>query len=316
MNINYKHLNYFRVVARSGSITQASRILHITPQTISGQISLLEDSIGAKLFEKQGRHLVLTNKGKVVFKYADQLFSIGEELGEYLRSGGLLDQGELNVGVMDGIPKIIAYKILAPVMDNANISLVCHEGSFDQLISRLAIRELDIILSDMPVNSAYSIKAYNHKLGESPMTCFATPTLARTLGSKFPDCLNHKPLLLPTRNSTIRPALDQWFMMEEIAPNIVGEFDDSALLKAFGETGAGAFFMPSIIEKEVCRHYGVKIIGRTSDVREQFYLLSLERQVDKGHPMLSVITQNAINTVFSTSKRHSSTPRKSGNMVG
>ena len=293
MHINYKHLHYFWTVAKTGSITRASEALHLTPQTISGQISLLEDAIGDKLFARHGRRLTLTNKGKSVLKYADEIFSLGEELGEFLSSGTTSLQGTLQVGIMDAIPKIIAYKILAPAMDDVDINLTCREGSFEQLIAKLAIRELDLVISDMPVTSAYSIKAYNHKLGESPMTCFAHPAIASQVKGKFPKNLNHTNLLLPTNNSTIRPALDQWLMAQKINPVIVGEFDDSALLKAFGEAGAGAFFMPSIIEKEVCQHYGVEVIGRTDKVREQFYALSLARQLNNGPPLLARIYDSA-----------------------
>jgi len=293
VNINYKHLNYFWAVAKTGSIANASETLHITPQTISGQISLLEDTIGEKLLERQGRRLVLTNKGKIVFTYADEIFSLGEELSEFLRGSRSYLQSAFNVGVMDGIPKIIACKILEPAMEDDSISITCREGSFDQLIAKLAIRELDLVISDMPVTTAYSIKAYNHKIGESPITCFAKPQIAKKLRNGFPASLDQAPVLLPTNNSIIRPALDQWFMSEGVRPNVVGEFDDSALLKAFGEGGAGAFFMPSIIEKEICQHYHVGVVGRTTHVREQFYALSLDRQLSKGPPILASIYESA-----------------------
>ena len=298
MKINYKHLNYFWHVAKTGSIINASEALHITPQTISGQLSLLEESIGDKLFERQGRRLLLSNKGKAVYKYADRIFSLGEELNDFLRGSDSVSSGELRVGIMDGIPKIIAYKILCPVIDDKTISLTCHEGSFEQLIAKLAIRELDMVISDMPVNSAYSIRAYNHKLGESPMTCFAIPALAKKLKRNFPDSLDHTPVLLPTNYSTIRPAIDQWFMTSDITPTVVGEFDDSALLKAFGESGAGVFFMPTIIESEVQEHYGVSIVGRTENVREQFFALTLERKLDNSRPIVTSLVDQAISSVF------------------
>ncbi len=298
MKINYKHLNYFWHVAKTGSIINASEALHITPQTISGQLSLLEESIGDKLFERQGRRLLLSNKGKAVYKYADRIFSLGEELNDFLRGSDSVSSGELRVGIMDGIPKIIAYKILCPVIDDKTISLTCHEGSFEQLIAKLAIRELDMVISDMPVNSAYSIRAYNHKLGESPMTCFAIPALAKKLKRNFPDSLDHTPVLLPTNHSTIRPAIDQWFMTSDITPTVVGEFDDSALLKAFGESGAGVFFMPTIIESEVQEHYGVSIVGRTENVREQFFALTLERKLDNSRPIVTSLVDQAISSVF------------------
>lgn len=298
MAMNYKHLHYFWTVAKTGSILNASEALHITPQTISGQISLLEDTIGEKLFRRQGRRNVLTSKGKVVFKYADQIFNLGEELGEFLKGSDIGEQGEFKVGIMDGVPKTIAYKILSPVIDDKSLSIICNEGSFSQLIGKLAIRELDMVISDMPVSSAYSIKAYNHKLGESPMTCFALKSEAKQYRKNFPKSLDHTDMLLPTDNSTVRPAIDQWMMSENISPNIVGEFDDSALLKAFGQAGAGLFFMPSIIEAEVCSHYDVEPVGTTDKIREQFYAISLERQLSRGLPILSEIYNSAKSTVF------------------
>lgn len=296
--MNYKHLHYFWVVAKTGSIIKASEALHITPQTISGQITLLEETIEDKLFERKGRRLVITSKGKTVFKYADKIFNLGEELSEILRGSAVADHGVFHVGIMDGIPKTIAYKILSPVLDDDKLDIICNEGNFEQLISRLAIRELDMVLSDMPVSTAYGVKAYNHKLGESPMTCFATKPIIKAYGNNFPDCLDQSPMLLPTNNSTIRPAIDQWLMAENIMPNVVGEFDDSALLKAFAQVGAGYFFMPSIIEAEVCSHYSVKVVGRTNKIREQFYALSLERQLSHGLPILSEIYNKARTTIF------------------
>ncbi len=297
--MNYKHLHYFWMVAKTGSIAGASEALHITPQTISGQLTQLQDSIGDRLFERKGRRLLLTAKGRTVYKYANEMFSLGEELGEFLSGSSTLGQREFIVGIMDGVPKTIAYKILSPVLEGSEkVHLTCREGSFEQLITALAIRQLDMVISDMPVNSAYSIKAYNHKLGQSPLTCFGVNKLASHYRKSFPRNLEQAPLLLPTDNSTIRPAIDQWFMSMDVSPNIVSEFDDSALLKAFGETGKGLFFMPSIIEKEVCVHYGVEVVGRTNKVREQFYALSLERKISDALPILSTIYNTAKTQLF------------------
>ena len=296
--MNYKHLHYFWVVAKTGGVNNASEVMHITPQTISGQISLLEEAIGTKLFQKQGRKLALTNQGKKVFKYADAMFSLGEELEEYLKGADSTPQSELRVGVMDCVPKIIASKVLSPIIEEESVNLVCSEGSFDQLVSKLAIRELDMVISDMPISTAYSIKAYNHKFGESALSCFAKTSISKNYKEGFPANLDKVSMLLPTANSTIRPAIDQWLMSINISPNIVGEFDDSALLKTFGEAGAGLFFMPTIIEKEICNHYDVVVIGRVEQVKEQFYALTLERNINKGLSIFSKIYNSAKNNLF------------------
>ena len=296
--MNYKHLHYFWVVAKTGSIINASEALHITPQTISGQLTLLEDSVGGKLFVRKNRKLRLSNLGRVAFKYADEIFSLGEELEDVLGNAESLQQGQFYAGIMDGIPKTIAYKILAPVIEEKQNKLVCQEGSFDQLIAKLAVRDLDCVISDMPVSSAYSIRAYNHKLGDSPMTCFAAKKATRKKLPEFPDLLSESPVLLPTTNSTIRPAIDQWFMSEKISPHIIGEFDDSALLKAFGQAGDGVFFMPSVIETEVVEHYGVSIVGRTKKIREQFFAITLDKHLSRGNPVLQKIYDSAIENVF------------------
>lgn len=297
--MNYKHLHYFWVVAKTGGVSSASDALHITPQTISGQISILEDALGHKLFTRKGKRLILTPTGSLVYKYAEQIFSLGEELYDELRGDRSFGQGIFSVGIMDCVPKIIAQKILSPLMQDENIRIICREGSFDYLVSKLAVRELDMVISDMPLSSAYSIKAYNHRLGESHMTCFAAKSLAGKCRKHFPGSLNNTPMLLPTNNSTIRPSIDQWLMSEDISPRVIGEFDDSALLKAFGQSGAGVFFMPSIIENEVCRHYGVFPVGSTDKISEQFYALSLERQLTQGIPLAFKLYNSAKENVFS-----------------
>ena len=297
-SINYKHLHYFWVVAREGSIASASEKLHITPQTISGQLSLLEESMGSALFERKGRRLVLTEHGRVVLRYADEIFSLGQELRDVIRGAAVEGQVEFIVGVLDCIPKTIAYKLLEPAFrSESQISIVCQEGSLDQILSDLAVHKIDMVLADMPLSSAYNIKAYNHFLGESELTFFGTAKLAKKYSRNFPDSLDGAPLLLPTQNSTIRRALDQWFTELDVFPWITGQFDDSALLKAFGQAGVGVFSMPRIIEKEVCKQFDVKVIGHTAEVHEQFYAISAERKV--RHPAVAAICDTARDRVFS-----------------
>ena len=297
-SLNYKHLHYFWVVAREGSIVSASEQLHITPQTISGQLSLLEESIGSALFERKGRRLILTEQGRVALRYAEEIFTLGQELRDVVRGASLDGQVEFVVGILDCIPKTIAYKLLEPaITTNNQVSIVCQEGSLDQILSDLAVHKIDMVLADMPLNSAYNIKAYNHFLGESELTFFGTPKLAKKYSVNFPESLDGAPLLLPTQNSTIRRALDQWFTEMDIFPRVTGQFDDSALLKAFGQAGVGLFSMPRIIEKDVCKQFDVKVIGRTSAVKEEFYAISAERKIK--HPAIAAICDTARNRLFS-----------------
>ncbi|NKB38762.1 MAG: LysR family transcriptional regulator [Gammaproteobacteria bacterium] len=217
---------------------------------------------------------------------------------EVVRGASMEGQIEFVVGILDCIPKTIAYKLLEPAFSKENqISIVCQEGSIDKILADLAVHKIDMVLADMPLNSAYNIKAYNHFLGASELSFFATSKLAKKYARNFPQCLDGAPLLLPTQNSTIRRALDQWFNEIDVFPRVTGQFDDSALLKAFGQAGVGIFSMPSIIEKDVCKQFDVKIIGRTAEVKEEFYAISAERKVK--HPAIAAICDTARTSLFS-----------------
>ena len=297
-SINYKHLHYFWTVAKEGSIAAASELLHITPQTISGQLSILEETLGDKLFQREGRGLVLSEKGKIVLSYADEIFNLGQELQEVLRGTTIKGQIEFIVGILDCIPKTIAYLLLRPALQSEHdISIVCNEGSMEQILSDLAVHKLDMILTDTPLSSSFHIKAYNHFLGESGISFFANPELANDYIEQFPNSLNDAPFLMPTASSTIRRSIDQWLDEQEIYPKIIGEFDDSALLKVFGQAGVGVFFMPTVIENEVSKQFNVNIIGRTDKVKQQFYAISAERKIK--HPAIAAIYDSAKVTVFS-----------------
>ncbi|MGB1800013.1 MAG: transcriptional activator NhaR [Gammaproteobacteria bacterium] len=291
-SINYKHLQYFWTVAKEGSIASASETLHLTPQTISGQLTMLEESIGDKLFQRQGRGLSLTEKGRLVYRYADEIFSLGKELQDVIRGASPKGRLEFVVGILDCIPKTIAYKLLEPALESHHdISITCKEGSLDQILSDLAVQKIDMVLADMPLSSSFKIKAYNHFLGESGITFFAKSDVMTKYKKHFPQSLHNAPLLIPTENSTIRRAIDQWFNELDIYPEIKGEFDDSALLKAFAKAGKGIFFMPTAIEKELCEQLDVKIIGRAERVKEQFYAISTERKIK--HPAIASICNTA-----------------------
>lgn len=298
-HLNYSHLHYFWAVAREGSIAKASQSLHLTPQTISGQLKLLDEAVGQPLFNRAGRRLVLSDMGRLVFKYADEIFSVGAELANVVRSNHMAGPTTLNVGVVNSMPKLIAERIIAPaMMADDPIRVRCHESSLEQLLSELAVHRLDIVLSDQPMPDGLGLKAYNHRLGESGMSFFAAKAGASRLRAKFPQSLNDAPMLLPSQNSALRRRLDDWFESHQLYPRITGEFDDSALLKAFGEAGAGIFAGPTAIEAEICRMYRMAVIGSTAEIRERYYAISPERRL--SHPAIVMITDTARSSLFGT----------------
>jgi LysR family transcriptional activator of nhaA len=297
-HLNYNHLHYFWAVAREGSIARASQTLHLTPQTISGQLKLLDEAVGQPLFNRVGRRLVLSDMGRLVFQYADEIFSVGAELASVVRGNHMSGPTSLAVGIVSSMPKLIAERIIAPaMMAEQPIRVRCHEASIEQLLAELAVHKLDLVLSDQPVPDGLSLKAYNHRLGESGMSFFALRSQARRYRSKFPSSLQDAPMLLPSPNSALRRRLDDWFEALQLSPRIVGEFDDSALLKAFGEAGAGLFAAPTVIEEHVCRMYRTTVVGRAEDISERFYAISPERRLK--HPSVVLVTDTARSALFS-----------------
>lgn len=298
-HLNYSHLQYFWVVAREGSIVKAAEVLHLTPQTISGQLKLLDEAVGHRLFERAGRGLALSEMGHVVYDYAEDIFSLGAELTSIVRNRHANGSDLLSVGVVSSMPKLIVERIVAPAMlDDDPLRVRCSEASLEQLLSDLAVHRLDLVLSDQPMPSGLSLRAYNHFLGESGLSFFSRKPLSRRLRNNFPDSLHDAAILLPARTSALRRQLDEWFERTDIAPNIVGEFDDSALLKAFGEAGAGVFAAPTVIAEEVCRMYRVTVIGSTNDVSERYYAISPERKLK--HPAVRAVTESARDGLFGT----------------
>lgn len=298
-NINYKHLHYFWTVAHEGSIAKASERLHITPQTISGQLSLLEKRIGNSLFTKVGRGLQLTETGHLVLRYADEIFELGQELGDVLRGAPTVGPSEFIVGAASALPKTVVYKIIEPTLHLPHeISITSREGSIDVMLADLAIHKIDMVLSDTPVTNNISVRAYNHFLGESGLTFFAAPRLAKIYGKNFPQSLNNAPMLLPTPQYSIRSQIDGWLQQLSIRPMICGQFDDSALMKVFGQAGVGIFFMCSTIEEEICRNFNVRVIGQTNEVKQKYYAISAERKVK--HPAVSAICDSARSSLFNS----------------
>lgn len=297
-HLNYNHLQYFWAVGREGSVVKAAEILHLTPQTISGQLKLLEESVGQPLFDRVGRRLVLSEMGNVVMEYAEEIFAIGAELSQVVRGQKSAGHSVLSVGVVSSMPKLIAERIIAPsLMDDEPLRIRCHEASLEQLLGELAVHRLDLVLSDQPMPQGLSLRAFNHRLGESGLAFFCQRSKARHYRAKFPDSLDEAPMLLPSQHSALRRRMEEWFDSINIVPQVVGEFDDSALLKAFGEAGAGLFAAPTVIENEICKMYSMSVIGRTDSVSEQFYAISPERRIK--HPSVARITDTARTGLFS-----------------
>lgn len=297
--LNYKQLNYFWQVARAGSIARASEQLDLTPQTLSGQIGLLEASLEASLFRRVGRGLELTETGRLALSYADEIFEIGAEMEQALSGGTVKQVATFRVGIADVMPKSIVYRLLAPAMSlNEPIKIICREDKLDKLLGDLAIHRLDLVLSDRPMPAEMDIKGLNHKLGECGVSFFAAPALAEKYGANFPASLNHVPLLVPSLDTAMRGRLMRWFDSQRLRPQIVGEFDDSALMKAFGQAGIGIFTAPSVIADEITQQYGVVVLGRIDEVLDFYYAISVERKFD--HPAVLAICETASTALFAT----------------
>lgn len=288
--LNYHHLQYFWVVSQEGSVARASEKLHVTPATISIQLRDLEKSLGVKLFRKAGRGLALTEMGIAVQTYANDIFATGQELLDMVNGRPVGGPMVLRVGIKDVMPKLVAYQLLEPTLRMTDdVQLLCFEGDITKLISDLAIHKLDVVLSDTPIDPTIKVRAYSHLLGESEILFVGTKTLAKRIKPGFPKSLDGAPVLLPMRNSVLRRSLDYWFEMNEVRPKIVGEFEDSAMLKIMGKAGEGIFPIAKAICKEVEEMYGVEAIAAIPDITEKFYALSVERKVK--HPAVLAISE-------------------------
>ncbi len=297
LKLNLKHLRYFWSVASHGSIARAAQALYLTPQTISGQLSELERQVGAKLFSREGRNLVLTETGRLVFSYADEMFRLGLELQDVLGGSTPGAALTLKVGVDMVVPKLLAYRALEPVLRLPDpVRLICHEASLVDLLADLSVHKLDVVLADSPINPALNIRAYNHLLGESGISFFAVPDEAEQLKAGFPGSLDGVSMLMPSGGCNLRRNLEAWFERHSINPVVVAEFDDRALMKAFGERGTGVFTSPGAVEHDVLDKYGVTVVGRTDEITERYYVISAERRIK--HPAVSAITEAARSELF------------------
>ena len=296
-SLNYKHLRYFWMVAKTGSIAKAAGQLHLTPQSISGQLTEFAETLGVELFRKAGRNLELTDMGRRILNYADDIFSTGDELMEIVRDQTISTTIAFRVGCADSVSKLIACRLVEPALHLTDpVRLICREGRLNSLVAELAVHRLDLIIADRPMPAHLSVRGHSHLLGESGMTVFATEGLAATLRPGFPACLDGAGMLLPGEDFAIHQRLLHWLGDADVHPRIIGEFDDSAMMKAFGQAGAGVFFAPTVIAQQVCDQYRVVRLGQVDTLVEQVYAITTERRLK--HPATVAISRLARDSLF------------------
>jgi LysR family transcriptional activator of nhaA len=297
--LNFKHLRYFWMVAKTGSIARAAEQLHLTPQSISGQLSEFAAALGVELFRRAGRNLALTDAGRRILSHAEEIFAIGDELLSVLHDQKGQRTLPFSVGIADSVSKSVAYHLVEPALSlKVPVRLICREGRLASLLAELSIHRLDMIIADRQMPTNLNVRGYSHLLGESDLTVFGTRSLAKALSGKFPASLDNAPFLFPGEDVSIRPKLLQWFEANDLRPRIIGEFDDSALMKSFGQAGAGIFVAPTAISNHVCEQYKVLEIGRIDSVVEQLYAITTERRLT--HPAIVAISKAARQDVFQT----------------
>jgi LysR family transcriptional activator of nhaA len=295
--LNFNHLRYFWMVAKTGSITRAAAQLHLTPHGISGQLTEFAATLGVDLFRKSGRHLELTDMGRRILIYADTIFTTGDQLLEVVKNQTLPQAITFRVGIADSVSKTIAFRLLEPAIKlELPVKLICREGRLPALLAELSVHHLDLIIADRPMPTHLHVKGYSHCVGESPLTILASRSLSKQLKGPFPACLHHAPMLLPGEDVAIRGKLLQWLASHDVHPHIVGEFDDSALMKAFAQAGAGLLAVPTVIANGLCLQYQLKIVGQIDEIREQFYAISSERRL--SHPATVAISEAASVGIF------------------
>lgn len=295
--LNFKHLRYFWTVSRYGSIAQASIQLNVTPQSISAQLSELEISLNSRLFSRVGRGLQLTDMGRRLMSYADEIFGLEEELLAVVRDQSRTPVLPFRVGIADSVPKSLSYHLLEPALHlDESIRLFCKEGRLESMLSDLSVNRLDMVIADKPMPPDVKVRAFNHFLGESSVTVFGAPQLLKVLKGNFPEVLDNAPFLMPGSEVAIRGALERWFEDQRLSPRVIGEFDDGALLKAFGQGGAGLFVAPTAISDYLCRQYSVRAIGCVEAVKEQLFAITTERRMQ--HPAAVMVREAASRDVF------------------
>jgi len=295
--LNFKHLHYFLAVAKSGGVNRAAERLHLTPQTLSGQLSQFELRLGTSLFHREGRRMELTEAGRLALSYAEEIFQVSAELEARLRGGPEEPAIPFRVGIADVVPKSIAHQLLAPVLVLTEpIRLICREDRLERLLADLAIHRLDMVLADRPMPPGLDVKGHSHLLGECGVAFFATPDIASRLGAGFPASLHGAPMLIPGEDSALRAPLMRWLERRGLRPRVLAEFDDSALMKSFGQSGAGVFPAPAAMALEIEGRYGVVLLGQTEDVHERFFAISAERRLT--HPAVVAVSETARSGLF------------------
>lgn len=295
--LNYHHLLYFWSVVRTGSVAAASTELRLAPPTISVQIRRLEEQLGEKLLRRSGRRVIPTEMGQAVFRYADDIFSLGRELVDMVRGRPSGRPMHLVVGVVDVLPKSIAHRLIEPALQlGEKVRLVCREADPEQLLAQLSMQSLDVVLADAPIAPSVKVRAYNHLLGETGVSFLGSARLVKTLRRRFPQSLHGAPLLIQATNTAIRRSIDQWLDSIDVRPDIVGEFEDSELLWEFGGAGHGIFPVATVLEKQVMRMHSVKLLGRTDAARGRYYAISVERRLK--HPAVVAICETARQELF------------------
>ena len=298
--LNYHHLLYFWTVAREGSVTRASEKLHLAQPTISGQLKKLEQSLGEKLYTRVGRDLVLTDVGQTVYRYADEIFAIGREMVDAVKERPVDRPVRLVVGLPQVLPKLIAFRLLEPALQmEEKVQIVCREGSMQDLLARLAVHELDVVFADSPVGSLVSIRAFNHSLGECGIGIFGTPSLCRKFRRNLPQSLDGAPFVMPADGTLMRRSIDQWISETDIQPEVLGEMDDTALMKVFAEAGIGFIPAPLAIKAEIEKQFGLRLMMPIPNAIERFYAITVQRRLQ--HPAVVAISQAARSTLFQKS---------------
>lgn len=290
--LNYQHLYYFWTIVKEGGVSRACEKLHLAQPTISGQLAVFEQALGEKLFRKDGRKLALTETGRLVYHYAEDIFTLGRELTNTLKGRSAGYGLRLHIGIADALPKLIGYRLIEPALRMAEpVQLVCYEDKAERLLAEIALHSIDLVLSDVPATPSTGARTFNHLLGESAVAVYSSAALAERYREQFPRSLNGAPFLLPTSSTALRRSLDQWFDSHELGPDIKAEIEDSALLKTFAAAGVGLFVAPVAVENEIRQQYGTQLIGRIDGVYERFYAITAQRKLK--HPAVMAILENA-----------------------
>ena len=300
--LNFKHLRYFWMVAKTGSIARASERLHLTPQSISGQLSEFESMLGVELFRRAGRGIEITDEGRQILSIADEIFALGDELLDTLRRGPQRKIAPFRIGIADSVPKQVAYRLVEPALQSdETIRLICREGRLSSLLGELAVHHLDLVIADRPMPTTLNVRGYSHLLGESEISLFGTRALLDRYPDPFPQVLQNAPLLLPGEDVSFAAKMTQWLDENKIYPMIIGEFDDSALINAFGQAGRGFFAAPTAIAENIIKNHGVVQIGQIPGVKDEFYAITTERRL--VHPAIVAIRDSAQGNIFKTGKK-------------